>query len=217
MATEHTTHIYHADAVPVQELIGVPGDIRPVHAQQLRDFGRNAILAYCSVHAIYQIPTIELLEWLNAEIPDKQNALEICAGHGEFGRLLGIRSTDSYMQTRPEIAAYYAAMEQKTINPPARVEKLNANAAVAKCNPTTVFGSWVTAYGLDDGASIYGVDEAELLRHPSVRRYIVIGNDSVHGRKAIMAANPEIHRHPGLVGRGMDARLNAIYDWKLDK
>ncbi len=216
MSSKHFTALMPEDGVPVQELIGKPGEIRPVHAQQLRDLGRNATLAYCSVHAIYQIPTIELLEWLDAEIPDKQTAIEIGAGHGEFGRMLGIRSTDSYMHTRPEIQAWYAAGGQKTTIPLPRVEKLDANAAVCKYNPTTVFGSWITQYGLEGLSSMYGVREWEILRHPSVRRYILIGNDAVHGEKEILTAGPKIHRHPGLVGRGMDPSLNAIYDWRID-
>lgn len=214
MAPKNLDYISMEDAVPVQSLIGSPGEIRPVHAQQLRDLGHKAVLTYCCVHAIYQIPTIELLEWLDAEIPDKQNALEICAGHGEIGRMLGIRSTDSYLHTRPEIRNYYAAARQRTTIPLPRVEKLDANTAVAKYNPTTVFGSWITQYGLCGQSSMYGVHEAEILLHPSVRRYIMIGNDAPHGEKLILAAGPNVHRHPGLVSRGIDQSLNAIYDWK---
>ena len=215
MSSKHSTVIMPKDAAPVQALIGKPGEIRPVHAQQLRDLGHTATLSYCCVHAIYQIPTLELLEWLDAEIPDKQNALEIGAGHGDLGRILGIHSTDSHIHTRPEIRAWYAAGGQKTTIPLPRVEKLDANAAVTKYNPTIVFGSWITQYGLDGRASMYGVHEWEILRHPSVRRYIIIGNDAVHGEKSILAAGPKIHRHPGLVGRAMDPSLNAIYDWRV--
>ncbi len=214
MTYQRRINLSSVDARPVEELIGKPGEIRPVHAQQLRDLGHHATLSYCAVHAIYQIPTIELLEWLDAEIPDKPNALEIGAGHGDLGRLLGIRSTDSHMQMRPEIRVYYKAINQKIIIPPPRVEKLDANAAVSKYNPTIVFGSWITQYGLDGQSSMYGVHEAAMLQHPSVRRYIMIGNDSAHGEKLILAAGPDIHRHPGLVSRGIDQCHNAIYDWK---
>ena len=87
MTYKRAAHLSSADAGPVEELIGKPSEIRPVHAQELRDLGQHATLSYCALHAIYQIPTIELLEWLDAEIPDKKTALEIGAGHGDLGRI----------------------------------------------------------------------------------------------------------------------------------
>ena len=204
-----------ADPRPVRNLIGEPGSIRPVPAQALLDLGEHAILSYCGVHGIYQLPTIELLEWLDAATPDKRNALEISAGHGDLGRLLGIRSTDSYMHLRPDVRRWYEAGGQAITPPPSRVRKLDANKAVEKFNPTVVFGAWVTEYGLCGKSSMYGVHEVKLMMVPSVRRYIVIGNDNTHGEKLALASGPTIHRHPWLVGRGQNRSLNAIYDWHV--
>lgn len=207
--------IESADPGPVRNLIGEPGSIRPVPAQALLDLGEHAIASYCVLLGIYQLPTIELLEWLDTEIPDKRNALEISAGHGDLGRLLGIRSIDSYMHLRPDVRAIYEASGQARTLPPTRVRKLDANKAVEKFNPTVVFGAWVTEYGLSGKASMYGVDEVELMIVPSVRRYIVIGNDGTHGEKLALASGPTIHRHPWLVSRGQNRSLNAIYDWRV--
>ncbi len=204
-----------ADPGPVRNLIGEPGSIRPVPAQALLDLGEHAILSYCVVHGIYQLPTVELLEWLDAEIPDKRNALEISAGHGDLGRLLGIRSIDSYSHLRPDVRAYYEALGQTRTLPPSRVRKLDANKAVEKFQPTVVFGAWVTQYGLCGKSSMYGVHEVKLMGVASVRRYIVIGNDNTHGEKLALASGPTIHRHPWLVSRGQNRSLNAIYDWRV--
>ncbi len=207
--------IESADPGPVRNLIGEPGSIRPVPAQALLDLGEHAILSYCVLLGIYQLPTIELLEWLDAEIPDKRNALEISAGHGDLGRLLGIRSTDSYSHLRPDVRAYYEALGQTRTLPPSRVRKLDANKPVEKFEPTVVFGAWVTEYGLSGKGFMYGVHEVKLMMVPSVRRYMVIGNDNAHGEKLALVSDPTIHRHPWLVSRSQDRSRNAIYDWRV--
>jgi len=167
-------------------------------------------------HAIYGMPTVELVEWLREQIGEV-SAIEIGSGATGLGRHVGIPMTDADMQSRPDIRMYYVMSGQPTITLPADVERIDANAAVRKYNPHTVVGMWVTQRwrpGMPDhvGALVDGVDETDLLRR--VKRYIVIGNDAVHGDKDIMALPHCTYRFPWLRSRATYPEKNAIYVWE---
>lgn len=177
----------------------------------------NEVQVWCVRNGVYQVPTQELVEALRDLIGGRR-ALEICAGHGAVGGALGIPVTDSHMQTIPEVRQIYAAMRQPIIEPPAHVEKLEALKAVRAHEPEVVVGCFVTQLGTPDVAqsSPYGVDEKTLMRHPSVRRYVMVGNADVHGKKlALRLPHERMHvGAPWLVSRAADQSKNCIYTWE---
>jgi hypothetical protein len=61
---------------------------------------------WCAARARYGLPTVELVERLREMIGGRR-ALEVGAGQGDLGRLLGIPMTDSAQQTTAEMRAYY--------------------------------------------------------------------------------------------------------------
>lgn len=91
----------------------------------------EGIRLFCHKNARYGLPTIELIDWLHEEIGTR-SAIEIGAGHGDLSFHLGVPATDNYMQRRPEVAAHYRLTGQPTIDYPARVEHLDASAAIIK-------------------------------------------------------------------------------------
>jgi len=119
------------------------GMLRVVPAEELRKFSLTTIQSWCVKRGVYQLPTQELIDFLREQIGGMK-AIEICSGFGVIGRALGITSTDSYMQTRPEMVAYYKALQQEPISPPADVLKMDANTAVRTLQPDVVIGAWVT-------------------------------------------------------------------------
>lgn len=166
-------------------------------------------------HAVYQFPTLELIDWLRDQIGGEK-AIEIGAGHGAIARALGILATDSYQQADPLMQALYGAMGQPVIQYPADVKKADAGEAVRLNSPHTVIGAWVTQkYKAGDvNGNIWGVDEEWLLKR--VKRYILIGNAKIHGDKRIMRHPHLEFEFPWLVSRASAPELNRIYVWERD-
>lgn len=180
----------------------------------IEDIDLNEILVWCVRNGVYQVPITDLVSYLHNIIGGRK-AIEICAGCGVFGKALGITSTDSFLQDRKEIRAYYEAIGQRPVAPGPHVEKLEAMDAIRKYDPEVVIASWSTQKWQpgDHQASQFGVDEEALLSHPSVQQYIVIGNERVHGQKRILRHSHQKERHPFLVSRSADQSLNRIYVW----
>lgn len=202
---------------PLEALIGRPGELRPVAAAEILALGRDVLLNYCHKFGIYQIPTLELLEWLEQRTRGR-NALEICAGHGDIGRLLGIRSTDLRLMERPEIQARYAAMGQPLTLPPERVETFDALDAIRKYEPEIVIGAWASEYSAtfveDRNTSPYGVREQELWPLPYLKTYILIGTHGIHGTRLLCN---ELHTKTfgeWIVSRSQSPVENVIYAWE---
>jgi hypothetical protein len=193
-------------------LLGDDGCMKLLPSAELHRVPHEALFAWCVFRARYQIPSTELVEFLR-ELIDGRSVIEIAAGNGDLGHHLGIRMTDSALQTRPEIRAHFAALGQKPTDPPPGVERIDANAAVRKYTPKVVVGAWVTQLVRegDPTGSPYGVDELAILR--SVDCYIHIGNDAVHGAKRALRQPHRIFRPGCMFSRGFDPRLNAIYVW----
>lgn len=133
---------------------------------------------WCYKRAIYQYPTHETLELVAKLTASANHALEIGAGNGHLGRLLGVRMSDSGIQDTPEYVAYYKTLGQEGTKPPSCVERLEALEAVRRYNPTTVIGAWITHKWkqLMVSGHINGVEEEAILAHPSVETYIHLGN-----------------------------------------
>lgn len=196
---------------------GKGDDIKIASVDLLHAVSLVEIQVWCVRNAVYQIPTLELIQWLRPKIAGKK-AIEICAGKGFFGKAFEIPTTDSFMQMRPDIRAYYAALRTPVIEPPPHVEKLEAMEAVRKYEPEVVIASWATQLWkskADKNASVHGVDEDALLDFPSVKTYIHIGNEGVHGDKRILRRPHKRERHPFLVSRAHDQTANIIYTWNV--
>ena len=180
----------------------------------IEDIDLNEILVWCVRNGVYQVPITDLVSYLHNIIGGRK-AIEICAGCGIFGKSLDLPSTDSFLQDRKEIRAYYDAIGQRPTAPGPHVEKLEAMEAVRKYEPEVVIASWVTQKWEpgDHQASEFGVDEEALLAFPSVKRYIVIGNERVHGQKRILRNSHQKERHPCLISRSADQSQNRIYVW----
>jgi len=189
------------------------GLVQPVAAEALKDIQEDHLKYWCVLNAIYQIPTLELIAFLKEFIGDK-TAIEICAGKSGIGRALGIRATDSWMQTKGEIALYYKMLGQVPITPPDYVEKIDANDAVKKYDPDIVLGAFVTQRWLneqDEEANMYGPLEEEWLDAGKI--YIHIGNQSTHGKKRILSRPHISYKLPYLRSRAIDESKNVVWVW----
>jgi hypothetical protein len=215
------SHAVVLKTVPTDHMNAVFGTalegIRVAPFALLEDIDLNEIMVWCVNNGIYQVPTQELVDVLRGLVGNHK-AIEICAGHGAVGRALGIPLTDSHMQTLPQMRALYEAMRQPVIEPPSDVEKLEALEAVRAHDPEVVVGCFVTQLGTPDveQSSPVGVDELALMRHPSVHRYVMVGNAHVHGKKvALQQPHKVLHSGaPWLVSRGSVQSLNRIYVWE---
>ena len=144
------------------EVLESDGTPRVLPAAAWRGFSVEERALLCMRHALYGLPTVELIAWLQAFI-DGREALEIGSGCGVLARASGIRATDNWMQAAPEIQAIYAAQGQPTIRYGAHVERIDAVQAVREHRPEVVVACWVTHAWREDraaaGGNMFGVDE----------------------------------------------------------
>ncbi len=192
--------------------------LKPVKASRLMEIPVEHLQLWCVTRAVYQPPIEELINWFYIQIRGKK-AIEICAGNGSIGRELGIPVTDSWVQTRPDMAEYYKLLGQEPITPPDDVIKMSANEAVETFRPEIVIGSWVTQLwreGYVDG-SVEGVDEGRILASDSLEGYILVGNDKPHGNKEINKLPHVTFRFPWLRSRGIEQELNHVRIWGNSK
>lgn len=170
-------------------------------------------------HGIYSIPTVEGVEHIKGIIAGREHqTIEVGAGMGCWGQALGIRSTDSYLQRRPDVAAKYREIGQKPAPYGKFVEKLEAIKAVRKYRPAVVVAAWVTQKFRADRfcmrGNADGVDELRLLE--LVDEYVLIGNTAQHGDKMIIvdaAQNVSTHRIMSYVTEGVYSRAQKGQDF----
>jgi hypothetical protein len=167
------------------------GSMRCLPADQLLQIPNTLLRLWCHRHAIYGIPSNELIDTIKQHIGDA-SCIEVGAGCGVFGKLLNIPSTDSFIQATPEMKMLYAQMGQPPVNYGKNVLNYEATKAIEHFKPDVVFGSWVTQHHpensetpLPGGGSIYGLKETEFFSH--IKKYIVYGNEQVHGRKELFS------------------------------
>lgn len=191
-------------------------EIKIVPSQILKDIPHLHLLQWCVENALYQIPTIELINWLKKQIAGK-DAIEICSGRGGLGKALGIPATDSYVQTTPALALQFTLMGQAPVVPPASVAKLEALEAVLEFRPKVVVGSFVTQCyikGDEDGpigSSVYGPNEIEIFKN--IETYIHIGNEIVHKDKRLLKYPYKEYHFDWLHSRAFDQSKNVIWEW----
>lgn len=212
----------HFNSANVTKLINDCFDgehLRIMPADYYGRFHQNDLSAFCVVKGLYCLPTFELLDKLNElilEVDPYRNAIEIGAGNGAIGRGLGIVATDSMMQEDPRISQFYAALNQPIVTYGANVRQIDGNAAVESLRPNVVIGAWVThIYDQRDpgrGGNMLGIDEWDILRR--VKRYIVVGNTIIHGKKPIMPQVNQVIKAPYLFSRSAQySDKNAIFVW----
>jgi hypothetical protein len=192
------------------------GKFQARSAKDVRLFDNDELRTWCHLRSRYNIPTSEQVDTLKNTIGNR-SALEIGAGMGDLGALLGIRMTDSYNQTLPEVKAYYDLLGQPTISPPSSVEKIDAVEAIKKYKPQVVIAAWVTQLFQEGdteariGSSVYGVDEGWLLDH--CEAYVFVGNHNVHKYKRINTRRHATYDSWNLVSRALDPKKNFIAVW----
>lgn len=200
----------------LKELLLPGNQFRIPTLKELSDFDQLQISQFCLEHAIYQLPTIELIEFLKSEIGDMP-AIEIGAGRGYIGKGLNIPITDNCQQNWEGIKAHYKLFRQPTITYPTDIIELDAISAINKYNPQVAIGSWVTQKYedymqnyQDVQANQFGVNEFELLR--KVKKYIHIGNEESHDKKEILRKYKVKRIYADwLVSRATNRTQNVIY------
>lgn len=203
----------------VEKLLMGNGKMQVLSGFELKQIPEMELRLFCHKHGVYGIPSIELLNIIREHlVPGK--SIEVGGGNGVFGRELGIPSTDSMIQNTPEMRAYYSLVQQPVVEYGEDVINLEASEAIDKYQPEVVFGSWVTQYvsplaasAPPGGGSTYGLRESEFL--PKIKKYIIYGNDAVHGQKEIFNDKrfkvERIYDHSNFYSRASKPELNCLY------
>ncbi len=194
------------DISELENLLIKDNKIIPVPAREVNKFSQEQITLFCVKHAVYQIPTTELINFLKNEIVD-QSAIEIGSGNGAIGRALDIPRTDNKMQERDDIIMLYLLMGQRPITYPEDIRELNGNEAVKKYRPSVVVASWLTDRNC---GNYYGIDEPEIVK--AINKYIHIGNEKTHSRKSILTKfKHQKIKADWLISRSLNRSGNVIY------
>jgi hypothetical protein len=188
--------------------------MRLLPAHEIRQFTPQALRVWATMNSRYNLPTVELVAWLRGEI-GVRTAIEIGAGMGDLGNLLGIPMTDSYQQVDdPETAAIMALCNQPPTRPPREVLKMDATEAVTSFMPDVTIASWLTQRYLpgETRGNAKGPLEEIIVGNTAV--YIHIGNEDIHGDKRILAMKHETYHFDWLVSRARNQSKNVIYVWR---
>jgi hypothetical protein len=168
-------------------------DLRtPIPSEIIPKYDVNSWRMFLGNKGVYQLPTIELIDFLRHLIQGKQ-AIEICCGHGTIGYTLGIPTSDRKLSegTGNEAAdlSLQSAQNAWSRHPydfPKYVENLTAYQAVEKYKPQVVIGCWVTEKNRHKRqGSGYGVEEDKIIDR--VETYIHTGSsmNPLHSKKWI--------------------------------
>lgn len=200
-----------------------------VSARELLEYDNQTLRAFMQHNGLYVYPTIQLIEWLDLNIPDLKDTLEIGSGNGVIARILQVQATDSMMQSdrfkpknNKERMWHNEAMKSyKSLNHPfvpygLNVEQIEAKEALRKYKPTCVFGCYIThkwVHGDTDG-NVLGIDEEWILNRNYLQKYIMVGNLKVHQNKRILKRKHTAIELDGLVVRTSNPELNRIFIWE---
>lgn len=205
------------DLTELEKLVIKNDLIIPVSYKELKQFTQEQISMFCHVHAIYQFPTTELIEFLKQEIPDLESSIEIGAGNGHIGRNVGIKMFDSKLQDEPLMKVHYGSLKIPTIKYGKDIIKMDGIAAVMAYKPKTVLGCWITGK-IPGGVSISdieGIDEVRMFKH-GVTKYVHVGNLNTHRLKPTILEflgaklNFKQIQAPWLITRSMSYKQNII-------
>lgn len=222
----HASTLSICDTTEAEQLLMKDGKMIPVPAADIREIGDEQLRFFCLNNAIYSVPTTEVIEFIETLIPNKEKAIEIGAGNGVYGRSLGIKSTDNYMQhpkNRAKFRNCIAAYE-KTGQPLVQygddVEELDGMDAVRQYKPETIVCAWVTHKWNPtkphlDG-NMFGVNFDWILDRKSVKRLILIGNHNTHQNNPIMQREHQEYRLDGnIVSRSLRPELDCVFVWDV--
>lgn len=194
------------------------GVLRVVPMDYYAQYSQADLSGFCLRHGLYCLPTTELIDKINdliLEVSPTRSAIEIGSGNGVLGKALGIPCTDSHQQEDPAIIALYRAMGQPVITYGPHVERLNAEAAVARYKPEVVVAAWVThKYNAAEhfrAGNEQGVDEVALLGR--IKRYIFVGNFYVHQHKPLLNLPCIAHESEALFSRSLKPKGNGVVVW----
>jgi len=210
-----TNFEYLATRPPLPELLDENGTLRLLPAAYYDAIPRDSLRYWCHEHGRYGLPTVELVEWIQAELGSR-TAIEIGSGCGDLAFHLRIPATDSRIQEDPTVAAYYRAIGQPTCRYPSWVEQYEAHLAVAHYRPDVVVASWVTQWvdpqiPTQVEGSMFGVHEGLILA--VAKQYILLGNLAVHGQKKIMERPHRELALPFLRSRAKYPELDRLFVW----
>jgi hypothetical protein len=195
------------------------GEMQVLPAADLAQIDNLALRLWCHKKGIYGVPSKELIEVIKSHLVENKS-IEVGGGCGVFGKALQIPSTDSMIQNDPLVRAYYAALGQPSVEYGKYVIHLEASTAIDRFEPEVVFGSWVTQYVPPDKSeelygqgSEYGLKESEFL--PKIKKYIVYGNDVIHGHKRVLNDAKykveRIYNGVDFFSRARKPELNCLY------
>lgn len=85
----------------------------------------DSLRIWCICRAIYQLPTIELVQWLKNNF-NLDKAIEIGAGNNYIYHHLGIVSIDNYSEQIPAVKLVHKILNQPSTNPPPTVKNIDA-------------------------------------------------------------------------------------------
>ncbi len=204
-------------------LLDPRGIIKLFPAEFYHSLDNTDLRVWCICRAIYQLPTIELIDWLQTNF-NLDKTIEIGAGNNYLYHHLNIKGTDNYSEQIPKVKLTHELLNQPSTNPPPKVEKIEATAAIEKYQPETVITSWMTlkvnepddgvlkdtASHIDAGHR-YAPDETEIL--DTGVNYVFIGNDFIHSDRKIMNRPHETYYFDWLVSRGKHPEKNCVYVW----
>lgn len=126
-----TIHIIHnnLDLTALRKaVLDEEGHIRELPALEWRKFSWDEVRLFMHEYPVYVLPTTELLDVLEDLTADYRKIIEIGAGTGSIGRLLGIKMTDSYMQQdNNAVKMIYELTRQPVIRYPQDVIKAMAH------------------------------------------------------------------------------------------
>ena len=208
--------VIHGNTKAVREaVLDEEGHISELSASAWQQFPWDDVRLFMHEYPVYVLPTTELLDVLEDLTADYEKVIEIGAGTGSIGRLLGIKMTDSYMQQDNKVAKkLYELTGQPAIKYPQDVIKADALTAYRRFKPDCILGCYVThKYREDIGSgNMFGVDFERLL--PLVKRLILVGNKFTHADNPIMALeHMEIDLKGGLITRSNERALDRIFVW----
>jgi hypothetical protein len=195
------------------------GELQVIPAAEMKKIPHDDLRLWCYKNAIYGVPTTELIDLIKSYMV-LGKTIEVGAGCGVFGRALNIPSTDSFIQSQPDMKALYLAMKQPVVEYGKNVERLEASDAIKKYKPDVVFGSWVTQFVSPHaikvppgGGSVAGLKEDEFIK--LIKKYIIYGNENIHGFKEIFN-NAKLHierifNTELFFSRASDHGLNCLY------
>ena len=195
-------------------LLDERGIIKLLPAEFYKTLDYTDLRVWCICRAIYQLPTVELIEWLKDNF-NLNKAIEIGAGNNYLYHHLNIKGIDNYSEQIPAVKLVHDLLYEPSTNPPPEVENIDAIAAIDKYQPETVITSWMTLKtedpeGIDAGHK-YAPDEEEILNRGVT--YIHIGNDYIHGEREMMNKPHKTYYFDWLVSRGYYPEKNCIYVW----